>query len=153
MKVRELMTTDVRSCTADTDLGFLVAAFWRNDCGALPVVDDSGKVIGMITDRDISVALATRHKLPADVTVGEVMSPKVYSCGAGEDVRSAMRKMQVGQVRRLPVVSPTELTYHNVFNSRSDLRYTLIQELSQWEDSQILQSLCCYQLERRFIRE
>ena len=60
MKVRDLMTTDVKSCSSDTNLAAAASRMWEGDCGALPVVDDDGKFIGMIADRDICMAVATR---------------------------------------------------------------------------------------------
>jgi CBS domain-containing protein len=53
MKVRDLMTTDVKSCSSDTNLSAAASRMWEGDCGAFPVVDDDGKFIGMITDRGI----------------------------------------------------------------------------------------------------
>jgi signal-transduction protein with cAMP-binding, CBS, and nucleotidyltransferase domain len=62
------------------------------------------KVSGVITDRDICVALGTRNRLPAEITVGDVSSGKVYSCKADDDIRVALATMSAQKVRRLPVV-------------------------------------------------
>ena len=62
MKVRDLMTSRVRTCRPSTSLADVVSEMWEGDCGVLPVVNDEGRVIGMITDRDICIALATRDR-------------------------------------------------------------------------------------------
>ncbi len=53
MKVKEIMTPNARACTPTDTLAAAARFMWDNDCGILPVVTDGGKVIGLITDRDI----------------------------------------------------------------------------------------------------
>ncbi len=78
---------------------------WRGDCGILPVVADGGKVVGMITDRDICMAAATKHRDPAVIRVKEVTSGKVYGCSPDTDIHEALKIMREKQVRRLPIMS------------------------------------------------
>jgi predicted transcriptional regulator len=78
---------------------------WRGDFGILPVVTQAGKVVAMLTDRDICMAAATRHRDPANIRVKEVISGKVYSCSPDTDIREALKIMQQKQVRRLPIIS------------------------------------------------
>ena len=105
MKVRDIMTTDVKSCNSDTNLAAAASRMWEGDCGALPVVDEDGKFIGMITDRDICMAVATRPRLASDILVGEVTSGAIYVCHPTDEVQSALKTMQKERVRRLPVVN------------------------------------------------
>ncbi|MEW6734236.1 MAG: CBS domain-containing protein [Acidobacteriota bacterium] len=104
MKVKDIMTKNVKTCSSDTDLAAAVQLMWENNCGIVPVIDDEGKPIGVITDRDIAVAVATRNKLAGEVKVGEVMAGEVFSCDPNEDVKSALVTMKTSRVRRLPVV-------------------------------------------------
>ena len=104
MRVQDIMVTEVKSCRPGTDLAAVTQIMWANDCGALPVVDNGGKVIGMITDRDISIALWSKNRLPSDVVVSQVKPPVVYTCAAEDDIHAALDTMQTRQVRRLPVV-------------------------------------------------
>ncbi|HEX7996931.1 MAG TPA: CBS domain-containing protein [Pyrinomonadaceae bacterium] len=104
MKVREIMTIDVGSCGLETNLAAAARIMWDKDCGSVPVIDSEGRVIGIITDRDICMALTTRNNLASEVTVGDVVNGTVTSCAAGEDVSVALKKMQEEQLRRLPVV-------------------------------------------------
>jgi CBS domain-containing protein len=104
MKTKELMTSDVKSCGPATNLAAAAQIMWDEDCGALPVTDERGKVIGVITDRDICIAAATRARAEGDIPVQDVMSKTVYTCSPGDDVRTALETMRARKVRRLPVV-------------------------------------------------
>jgi CBS domain-containing protein len=104
MKVRDLLTADPKSCRADADHGAVATMMWDYDCGVVPVVNDEREVIGMITDRDICIAAATRSTSPSNIRVRDVMSGEVYACSAEDDVRTALRIMRDQRVRRLPVI-------------------------------------------------
>jgi CBS domain-containing protein len=106
MTVRELQTSNVKTVSPDTDLAVVAKLMWEGDCGAVPVVTDDRKVIGMITDRDICIAAATRSKPPAEIRAGDVISTNhgVHSVKPDDDVRIALRAMRKHRVRRLPVV-------------------------------------------------
>ncbi len=104
MKVQELMTSNPQTCGPETNLAAAAMLMWDGDCGTLPVLADGGRVIGMITDRDICIAAATKHRDASDISVGEVMTGKVFSCGPEADVRDALKTMQDEKVRRLPVI-------------------------------------------------
>lgn len=104
MKVRNLMTSDVKTCRPDTNLAEAVRDMWEGDCGALPVVSDEGRVIGVITDRDICIAVATKAR-PADrIAVREVAGNQPVTCLAGDDAKAALQSMKAHKIRRLPVV-------------------------------------------------
>ena len=62
MRVKELMTSDVKTCSLDTNLAAAAKIMWDSDCGAVPVTDERGRVVGVITDRDICIAAATRPR-------------------------------------------------------------------------------------------
>jgi CBS domain-containing protein len=105
MTVKELQTSNVKTVSPDTDLAVVAKLMWEGDCGAVPVVTDDRKVIGMITDRDICIAAATRAKPPAEIRAGEVITNHgVHAVKPDDDVRVAMRTMRKHKVRRLPVV-------------------------------------------------
>jgi CBS domain-containing protein len=104
MKVQDIMTANVETCSAESDLAAAATIMWERDCGSVPVVDGERKVVGMITDRDICMALCTRNKLATEIKVGEVISGRVYACAADDDIRDALETMQSAQLRRLPVV-------------------------------------------------
>lgn len=102
MKVREIMTTDPRICSPSMNAGTAAALMLDGDCGSLPVVD-KGKLVGIVTDRDLFIALATRNKRASDLSVGEVVQTPVYTCGPDDDVQTALALMKDHSIRRLPV--------------------------------------------------
>lgn len=105
MKVQELMTKDVKTCGRYSNLAEAASLLWEGDCGVLPVMDDD-KLAGIISDRDICFAVATKGRLASEITVGEVVSGRpVYTCRPEDDVRNALSTMQQQQVRRIPVVN------------------------------------------------
>lgn len=106
MRVDELMQKDVRTCRADDTMNEAARAMWESDCGFVPVVetDGSGRVVGVITDRDICMACYTRGKSLRDLLVSEAMSGDVRVCKPGDSLASAEAEMRSGRVRRLPVV-------------------------------------------------
>ena len=104
MKVDDLMTTGVLTCSPDDDLATAARKMWDGDCGALPVVDAQGHCLGMITDRDICMAALMDGRALGQIAVSSAMSRDVVACRSGDDVESAAQRMQGAQVRRLPVV-------------------------------------------------
>src|SRR5438477_7967895 len=104
MKVRELLSVDVKTCSEDTDLSTATKLMWDGDCGIVPIVDTSRRVAGVVTDRDICVAAATRSQSPATIRVRDVMSKTVATCSDTDDARVALATMKDRRVRRLPVV-------------------------------------------------
>ena len=105
MKVQDVMMRTPASCTPETNLGAAVEILWDRNCGMLPVVDARQRVIGVITDRDLCVALGTHNRLPGEITVGEVLSGEAFTCGAEDDIHAALHTMAHKKVRRLPVVN------------------------------------------------
>jgi len=101
------MTSDVEACRASDTLSEAAAVMWRRDCGAVPVVDEERRVVGVVTDRDICMALATRGQLASEVRVGDVMTGPARTCTTADDVREALDVMKGAQLRRLPVVDGT----------------------------------------------
>ena len=105
MKVRELMTPHVQAIWLTESLADAAKLMWENDCGVLPITKDN-KVIGMVTDRDVCMAVAMRDTKPSSVSVEEVMTGKVFSVDPDDDIQQALQTMQEHRVRRLPVITP-----------------------------------------------
>lgn len=105
MKVKEIMTQEAVSCGPETNIGSAVEKMWIRNCGMLPMVAHDGKLIGVVTDRDICIAMGTRNRLPGDLTVGEIAIRPVFTCGPNDEIHEALHTMAEKQVRRLPVVN------------------------------------------------
>jgi len=105
MKVKEAMSTNPKVCTLGDNLSAAAGLMWEHDCGILPVVAEGGKVVGLITDRDICMAANLKNQRLSNLAVEDVISGDVYACKAEEDIRSALETMQENKVRRLPVIA------------------------------------------------
>ena len=104
MKVKEVMMGTPYTCPRDANLGEATELMWKGNCGFLPVTEPDGKVCGVITDRDICIALGTRNKFAGEVTAGEVSCGKVHACAPEDEIHVALLTMREGKVRRLPVI-------------------------------------------------
>jgi len=104
MKVQEIMTTGVKTCRPDDDLGTAAKIMWDWDCGIVPVTGGAGELLGVVTDRDICMAVATQGRTASAIRVGDVISEKVYACGPGQEINSALETMRTERVHRLPVI-------------------------------------------------
>lgn len=106
MKISEVMTTDVETIRSDQTAREAASFMLRADAGSIPVCEN-GRVIGMITDRDIAVRGVAEGRGP-DTPVSELMSDGIICAHEDEDVDSVAQKMSEEQVRRLPVVDSDE---------------------------------------------
>ncbi len=104
MKVQELMSHDPVCCRATDHLGEVAWKMYEGDCGVLPVLGENGEAVGMITDRDIAIAVTTQNKSPSEISVAEVMTGRLHACGPDDEVESALETMAAERVRRLPVL-------------------------------------------------
>lgn len=103
MKVKDIMTTDLKTCTPDTTVAEAAHLMWDGDCGILPVVDE-GALVGVVTDRDMYIALATQNERASQLRVGAVATTALTTCAPEDDLRTALSAMKRAHVRRLPVV-------------------------------------------------
>lgn len=106
MRVSDLMTRDVQSCTPSTPIQEVAAMMVSNDCGLIPVTDDTaqGRLLGVVTDRDIVVRLVAAGRNPLEATARDVMTNEVATCAPDTSVDACCDLMEQKQVRRIPVV-------------------------------------------------
>ncbi len=95
----------VKSCRPEDTLNEPARLMWDLDCGAVPVVNDAGKVVGMLTDRDICMAAYTRGEPLAALSVGSTMSTEVVTASPKDSIESVAELMSQRQVRRVPLVN------------------------------------------------
>ena len=98
----DVMTSDVCTIHYSDSVENAARAMVRRDCGALPVVNDSGRLIGMITDRDIVTRVVARGLDPRLARVDECMSDRVFACYEEDMIESCLWLMSRHQVRRIP---------------------------------------------------
>jgi CBS domain-containing protein len=104
MRVRDLMSAPAHTCTTDTDLAAVAKLMWDGDFGFVPVVDTSGNVAGVITDRDICISTATRSQTPQQIAAAHAMSSPTHACMPDDAIRDVLAVMKRFRVRRLPVI-------------------------------------------------
>jgi CBS domain-containing protein len=105
MKVSEIMSGAPAYCRPETNLAAVAEIFWSRNCGILPVVDSESRVVSVVTDRDVCIALGTRNCRAADLTVGDLANKPAVTCSEDEDIRVALARMGGAKLRRLPVVN------------------------------------------------
>jgi CBS domain-containing protein len=104
MKVNEVMTREVWTCRADDTANRAAQIMWEKDCGCAPVVDADGRLVGMITDRDVCMGAYTQGRALGEIRVADVMSKDVHSCGSDATIDYAEKLMREHRIRRIPVV-------------------------------------------------
>jgi CBS domain-containing protein len=104
MKVREVMTRACSFCGPESTLEEAIFLMKNHNCGFLPVIGDGGNVIGVVTDRDMCIALGTRNRKPSDLRVWDVMPRKLFACMEGDDIHCALKTLRDARIRRLPVI-------------------------------------------------
>lgn len=104
MRIEQLMTKPAITCSTNDTLNTAAQLMWEHDCGAIPVVDEGGRLAGIVTDRDICMATYTRGSAPQAIPVTTAMSRDVCSCAVGDSVETAEQLMRERRIRRIPVV-------------------------------------------------
>ncbi len=104
MKIEEIMTPYVRCVQADVSLVEAAVVMRDMDVGALPICE-SGRLVGMLTDRDIALRAVAECRDPRFTVVKDVMTPGVTYIFGDQEVEDAAELMERKQVRRLPVLN------------------------------------------------
>ena len=102
--VRDVMTRNVRSCRPEDTLAAAAIAMFEADCRFLPVLDGTGRPIGVVTDGDICLLGSTSHRRLSDMFVHDAMSGPPATCRAGDTALVALKVMRERRVRHLPVI-------------------------------------------------
>lgn len=105
-KCNEIMTKNPVCCVPGDTVEKVAELMKRNNVGSLPVVDDvkTGKLVGIVTDRDLTVKVTAQGLNAQSTRVEKVMTRKVVTCHADDDLQKAMDAMAEHQLRRIIVV-------------------------------------------------
>ena len=104
MHIKDLMSSPVVTCPTGTTLDQAARLMWEFDCGIIPVINDEGRLAGVVTDRDICMAAYTQGKTLREIPVTIAMAKQVIAVYANDSVESAEELMSANQIRRLPVL-------------------------------------------------
>jgi len=105
MQVREIMTDKPACCSPGTPLVEVAEMMVEQDCGEIPVCDEQGKPVGVVTDRDIVCRLVAKGREPTESTAQDCMSSPVVTVTPETAIEDCARLMEQYQLRRLPVVA------------------------------------------------
>jgi CBS domain-containing protein len=109
MKLAAIMTGGIETITSHASLAEAAKKMASQDIGSLPVCDEPRRVVGIITDRDITVRAVARGMDPNQTRVEDVMTRDVLSCSSESEVEDACALMEKRQVRRLLVTGQDEV--------------------------------------------
>ncbi len=103
MRVQDIMTKDPTCCRPDNSIAEAAKLMSKMDCGALPVVDEAGVLVGVVTDRDICCRGVAEGK-SGNIWVAELMSSDVLTVALADDISACCDRMEERQVRRAIVI-------------------------------------------------
>lgn len=104
MDVTSVMTPNPASCSPETSLREVARLMLQNDCGEIPVVDPTQRLLGVITDRDIVIRVVAEGRDTNSVRVSEVMTTPVTSVTTDAGLAHVIEVMETRQIRRVPVI-------------------------------------------------
>jgi CBS domain-containing protein len=102
--VRDVMTQSPRTVDADSPVVEAARLMKEEDVGSIPVMEGP-HLMGMLTDRDITIRIVAERRDPQTTTAGEIASHDLATIDADQDLDEALRIMARHQVRRVPVVA------------------------------------------------
>jgi CBS domain-containing protein len=103
MSIKEVMTSQVKACEPSATVVDAAKLMAQEDVGPIPIVEE-GRLVGIVTDRDIVVKGVAAGKDMTSTTVGDIASRDLVTTTPDADMNEALEMMAVKQVRRLPVV-------------------------------------------------
>lgn len=105
MYVRDLMTRNPATCSPRDSLNRAAQLMWDGDHGVVPVVDETGRVLGMITDRDVCMSAYMTGQPLGAIPVADAMSKSLFTCAPDDTLEAVRSILEKQTVRRLPVVN------------------------------------------------
>lgn len=103
MEIRDLMTADPACCRPTDSIQDVARLMAARHCGEIPVCEGT-KLVGVITDRDITLRVVAPGRIPGDVQAKEIMTSEVYTIRLQDSIEDALDVMEMNLVRRLPVL-------------------------------------------------
>jgi len=104
MKVRDIMSENVACCGIDSPLQDVAGMMVDCDCGEIPVADAGGRIVGVITDRDITCRAVAQGRNPLEMTAADCMTSPVVTVQPDTSLEECCEALEGNQIRRVPVV-------------------------------------------------
>ncbi|WP_171446636.1 CBS domain-containing protein [Corallococcus carmarthensis] len=108
LTARDIMTRQVRTARRDSSLREVAQLMRDEDCGVVPIVDAEGRLLGLVTDRDLALRAFTGQRAVDGLRAADVMTEDLEAVLPEEDLHGVIELMGRRQVRRIPVVEPDD---------------------------------------------
>ncbi len=132
MNCKEIMTPDPKTCKASASAQEAAQLMEKENVGILPVTDDrTGRLVGVLTDRDLCLGVIAKGRNPKEAKVSDFMSRSIFTCGPDDDLQKAEDLMKKQQIRRIPVLDADGLCVGII--SQGDLALKLEQPVEVYE--------------------
>jgi CBS domain-containing protein len=106
MRCKDVMTTKPVCCTPEDTATRAAKLMKTEDVGSLPVCEgrDAGRLVGIVTDRDLTIQVIAAGKDPGTTRIGDLMTRNPVTCREEDDLETALNAMESRQIRRITVV-------------------------------------------------
>lgn len=105
MRVKDIMKTDVAFCRTTDNLMRVASLMRQRDCGIVPIVDEKSKVVGVLTDRDLCLAVVARNRKASDVKAADLIGTAAIVCRSEDKIETVLKLMKKNQIKRLAVTN------------------------------------------------
>lgn len=109
MKVRDCMCNKVSYATPSSTVQECAAMMNNNHVGCIPICNNSQNVVGLVTDRDITLRCVACNKDPKTTPVSEIMTCEVCCCASNAEISEAENLMSENQIKRIPVIENNKI--------------------------------------------
>lgn len=148
MRVQGIMSNPVVTCRPQDVVSIAVQLMWDRDCGSIPVVNDEGRLVGILTDRDACMAAFTTGSRLSEIGVADVMAQQVVCCDPEDPIEAAEQLMRERQIGRLVVVDRQGAPL-GVLSLGDIARYALSSQRRDIIEHQVVQTLAAIRTPRR----
>jgi CBS domain-containing protein len=139
MQVKDVMSHSLVTAPVNSTADEVARLMWEFDCGIVPILDDAGRVAGVVTDRDICMAAYSQGRPLAQIAVTSAMAKEIVACHGTDAIETAEQLMRTNQIRRLPVLDAENRLLGLV--SMNDLARLAAQAKKSGIDRELVQTL------------
>ena len=104
MKVKDCMCNNIYYCLPNSTVTECAKIMNEKHVGCIPVCDEGKNLVGLVTDRDITLRCIASNKDCNTTKVSDIMTCNVYSCTSNDDIKTVENKMAENKIRRIPIV-------------------------------------------------
>jgi CBS domain-containing protein len=148
MRVQGIMSNPVVTCRPEDCVKTAAQLTWEQDCGSIPVVSDEGRLVGILTDRDVCMAAFTTGSRLCEINVVDVMAQHVVCCEPEDSLEAVEHMMRDRQICRLVVVDKQGMPV-GVLSLGDIARYALSSQRREVIERQVVQTLAAIRAPRR----